>query len=181
MHGPRSHSELQTASTDTQSSREKDARCAVALLSASGIDLPQLLRTMRTAETPAPEAGAALPLHRRAGTVQRTGAMPSAATSQTVAAQAFVLIAQPVVRRAPMAHRVYCLTAVVRVWRREPILADRVTPRHAAELGQCQRLAFSSLCDGAAAPRVRGRLASRFGVCSPLGWPGTDCCATAPQ
>jgi CRISPR/Cas system-associated exonuclease Cas4 (RecB family) len=80
----------------------------------------------------------------------------SAATGQTVASEAFVLIARPGVRRSPVAHRVDLLSAdqvVALVRRREALLADRISPRYAAEAGHCQGCAFRNQCDGAGRPR----------------------------
>jgi CRISPR/Cas system-associated exonuclease Cas4 (RecB family) len=80
----------------------------------------------------------------------------SAATGQTVAAEAFVLIARPGVRRSPVAHRVDLLSVdqvVALVRRGEAILADRISPRYAAQVGHCQSCAFRSQCDGAGRPR----------------------------
>jgi CRISPR/Cas system-associated exonuclease Cas4 (RecB family) len=80
----------------------------------------------------------------------------SAATGQTVSAEAFVLIARPGVRRAPTAHRVDLLSAdqvVALVRRREAILADRTSPRYAAEASHCQECAFRSQCEGAGKSR----------------------------
>jgi hypothetical protein len=76
----------------------------------------------------------------------------SAATGQTVANEAFVLIERPGVGRSPVAHRVDLLSvgqvaALVR--RREGILADRISPRYTEEEGHCRGCAFSSQCDGA--------------------------------
>ena len=79
----------------------------------------------------------------------------SAATGQTVAAEAFVLIARPSVRRSPVAHRVDLLSVdqvVALVRRRQEILADRIHPRYAAEARHCQSCAFRSQCDGAGRP-----------------------------
>ena len=76
----------------------------------------------------------------------------SAATGQTVAAEAFVLIERPGARRSPVAHRVDLLSVdqvAVLVRRREAILADRISPRYAAEAGHCQSCAFRSQCEGA--------------------------------
>ena len=76
----------------------------------------------------------------------------SAATGQTVAAEAFVLIARPDVRRSPVAHRVDLMSAdqvVALVRRREAILADRISPRYTGEVGHCRGCAFSSQCHGA--------------------------------
>ena len=80
----------------------------------------------------------------------------SAATGQTVASEAFVLIARPGVPRSPVAHRVDLLSvdqvaALVR--RREAILADRIPPRYTEEVGHCQSCAFRSQCEGAGRPR----------------------------
>jgi CRISPR-associated exonuclease Cas4 len=78
----------------------------------------------------------------------------SAATGQTVANEAFVLIARP--RRSPVAHRVDLLSVdqvVALVRRREAILANRISPRYTAEAGHCQSCAFRSQCDGAGRPR----------------------------
>ena len=80
----------------------------------------------------------------------------SAATGQTVASEAFVLIARPGVRRSPVAHRVDLLSAeqvVALVRRREAILADRISPRYAAEAGYCRSCAFRNQCEGAGRPR----------------------------
>ena len=76
----------------------------------------------------------------------------SVATGQTVAAEAFVLIARPGVRRSPVAHRVDLLPVdqvVALVRRREAILADRISPRYTAAAGHCRSCAFSSQCDRA--------------------------------
>ena len=80
----------------------------------------------------------------------------SAATGQTVAAEALVLIARPGSRRPPIAHRVDLLSAgqvVALVRRREAILADRISPGYAVEAGHCQGCAFRDQCDGAGGPR----------------------------
>lgn len=80
----------------------------------------------------------------------------SAATGQTVASEAFVLIARPGVRRSPVAHRVDLLSAdqvVALIRRREAILADWISPRYAAEAGHCRGCVFRSRCDGAGGPR----------------------------
>ena len=80
----------------------------------------------------------------------------SAATGQTVAAEAFVLIARPGVRRSPVAHRVDLLSVdqvVALVWRREAILADRISPRYTAEVGHCRGCVFRSPCHGAGGQR----------------------------
>ena len=80
----------------------------------------------------------------------------SAATGQTVAAEAFVLITRPGARRSPVAHRVDLLSAnqvVALVRRREAILADRISPRYTEEVGHCQSCAFRSQCEGAGRPR----------------------------
>jgi len=74
----------------------------------------------------------------------------SVATGQTVAAEAFVLIARPG-QRWPVAHRVDLLSVdqvVALVRRREAILADRISPRYAAETGHCRRCAFKFECEG---------------------------------
>jgi CRISPR/Cas system-associated exonuclease Cas4 (RecB family) len=76
----------------------------------------------------------------------------SRATGQTVAAEAYVLIARPGVRRSPIAHRVDLLFAdhvVALVRRRDSILAERSSPRYAAEAGCCKSCAFRTQCDGA--------------------------------
>ena len=76
----------------------------------------------------------------------------SAATGQTVSAEAFVLIARPGARQSPIAHRVDLLSVdqvVALVRRREAILADRITPRYTAGVGHCRGCAFRSQCDGA--------------------------------
>jgi len=76
----------------------------------------------------------------------------SAATGQTVANEAFVLIARPSVPRSPVVHRVDLLSAdqvVALVRRREAILANRISPRCTEEVGHCRGCAFSSQCDGA--------------------------------
>jgi len=76
----------------------------------------------------------------------------SAATGQTVSAEAFVLIARPGVAGVPTAHRVDLLSTdqvVALVWRREAILAGRISPRYAADASHCQRCAFRSQCEGA--------------------------------
>jgi hypothetical protein len=75
----------------------------------------------------------------------------SAATGQTVASEAFVLIARPGIRRSPIAHRVDLLSAdqvIALVRRREAILADRISPRYAAEACHCRRCAFKFKCEG---------------------------------
>jgi len=80
----------------------------------------------------------------------------SAATGQTVAAEAFVLIERPGARRSPVAHRVDLLSAdqvIALVRRREAILADRIPPRYTEEVGHCQSCAFRSQCEGAGRPR----------------------------
>jgi hypothetical protein len=77
-------------------------------------------------------------------------------TGQPVANEAFVLIARPGVPRSPVVHRVDLLSAdqvVALVRRREAILADRISPRYAAEAGHCQSCAFRSQCEGAGRPR----------------------------
>ncbi len=76
----------------------------------------------------------------------------SAATGQTVASEAFVLIARPGVRRSPVAHRVDLMSAdqvVALVRRREAILADRISPRCTEEVGHCRGCAFRNQCDRA--------------------------------
>ncbi len=80
----------------------------------------------------------------------------SASTGQTVAPEAFVLIERPGVRRSSVAHRVQLLSVdqvVALVRRREAILADRGSPRYAAEAGHCQSCAFRSQCKGAGRTR----------------------------
>jgi len=80
----------------------------------------------------------------------------SAATGQTVAAEAFVLIERPGVRRLPAPHRVDLLSAdqvVALVRRREAILADRISPRYTAEVGHCRSCAFREKCDGDGRPQ----------------------------
>lgn len=80
----------------------------------------------------------------------------SAATGQTVAAEAFVLIARPGARQSPIAHRVDLLSVdqvVALVRRREAILADRISPQYTEEVGHCQSCAFRSQCEGAGRPR----------------------------
>ena len=80
----------------------------------------------------------------------------SAATGQTVADEAFVLIARPGVRRSPIAHRVDLLSVdkvVALVRRREAILAARFSPRYAGEADHCRSCAFRNQCEGACRPR----------------------------
>jgi len=80
----------------------------------------------------------------------------SAATGQTVASEAFVLIARPGVRRSPVAHRVDLLSAdqvVALVRRRDAILTDRISPRYTEEVGHYRGCAFRSQCAGAGGQR----------------------------
>jgi CRISPR-associated exonuclease Cas4 len=74
----------------------------------------------------------------------------SAATGQTVAAEAFVLIERSGARRSPVAHRVDLLSvdqvaALVR--RRSAILADRISARYTEDVGHCRGCAFREKCD----------------------------------
>ncbi len=80
----------------------------------------------------------------------------SAATGQTVANEAFVLIARPGVPWSPVVHRVDLLSAdqvVALVRRREAILANRISPRCTEEVGHCRGCAFRNQCDGAGGKR----------------------------
>jgi CRISPR-associated exonuclease Cas4 len=79
----------------------------------------------------------------------------SAATGQTVADEAFVLIARPGVRQPAVAHLVDLLSAdqvVALVRRREAILAGLTSPRYAAEANHCQWCPFRSQCQAAPRP-----------------------------